>query len=181
MSSFKILLVDSCRAGAQRSSAVLNTFWFQKLLIILSSTQSLPYETQLYTNNPLHNMVLLRCRCEWIMFCKVLSIVSGSKWDYWCIFQSWGLFIWYISLISKQINLVMNSSQGHSSDPTLKHLVLQHDEVKFGKKWLQTIWLTCICPTFAWKKYFQLNQKYQNQKYVEEAFERTFSLHIQND
>ena len=141
-----MLLVDSCRAGAELSSAVLNTFRFQKLIKILPSTRSLPIETKLSTNSPLHNMILLCCRYEWIMFCEVLSIMSGSKGDHWWIFQSWGLSIWYISLISKQINLALNSSQGHSSDPTLKHLVLQHNEAKFGEN---------DCKPYDWHAYVQ--------------------------
>ena len=77
----KFLFVDSCRARAQLSSAVLNTFWFQKLTKILSSAQSLTNKKQIYTIDPLHNMRLLWCRCKWILFYKVLSIVSRSKGD----------------------------------------------------------------------------------------------------
>ena len=40
--AFKFLLVDSCRARAQLSRAVLKTSWFQKLTNILSSARSIP-------------------------------------------------------------------------------------------------------------------------------------------
>ncbi len=82
------LLVDSCRARAQLSRAVLKTSWFQKLTNILSSARSLPKKTTIQNwSSPLRNIRLLHCRCKWIMICKVLLIVRGSKGDYWCIFQ----------------------------------------------------------------------------------------------
>ena len=63
------LLVDSCRARAQLSNAVSNTFWFQKLTEILPLTWSLPKISQIYAYRPSYHAFFYH-RCMQMMFYK---------------------------------------------------------------------------------------------------------------
>ena len=104
-----------------------------------------------------------------VIYAFFVADANGLWFASYC--QSWAgaketidVYFSYLSLISKQINLILNSLQGYSSDPTFKQLVLQHDEVKVDENDYKP---------YDWPAYVQ-------QLHERKTFDWTRSIQIKN-